>query len=117
MQAAVDEVRRQIHHQRPFHRVGTYQCHVIAAQQLDKWRRAEALVTDLYCVTQWLRKVDLQIRPARDPPIVASGEGESLAGISRQQPQEGGEALAVEAELRGKLPQHGAKLASEREHA
>src|SRR3546814_4649706 len=44
VKAAVDEVRRHIHQQRPFHRIRADKRNIMRAQQVDEFRRGEALM-------------------------------------------------------------------------
>ena len=46
-QVGIDEVRGHIHQQRPVHRIGTNQRHLVLPQQADEFRIAKTLVTDL----------------------------------------------------------------------
>src|SRR3546814_13692796 len=59
VKAAVDEVRRHIHQQRPFHRIRAAKRNIIRAQHVEEPRRGESLIPDFH------RMPDL---PATPPP-------------------------------------------------
>ena len=89
MQAHVDEVRRDIHQQRPFDGVGADQCDIVLAQKFDERRIAEALVADLDGVADLPAPVALQPRPALQPMVVPPAARRGLLGVARQQLEEG----------------------------
>ena len=93
VQADVDEVRGQIHQQRPLDRIGADQRDVVLAQQRDERRIAEALVADLDGMADRPAPVGAQPRPALQPMIMPAAANGGLLGVARQQLEEGLELL------------------------
>src|SRR5207302_5495869 len=113
VQAAIDEVRREIHQQRPIDRVGADQCDVVRAQQLDEGGVTEALVPHLHGVADGPINAAAQPRARLQPEVMSATAGDGLFGVARQKVEEPLELLAVEMEVGRKLPEDRAQLGAE----
>ena len=87
------------------------------AQQRHKGRVEKALVTDLDRVMQLAPAAGQCPSAAGEALVVPFGEGRRLLGVPRQQGEEMFEARRVEPEARRELPQEGALLLIEAQHA
>jgi hypothetical protein len=117
VQADVDEVGGQVLEERPATGgIGDDEGDAMAAQQGDEGRVDEARVADLDRVAERPDVVDLEPGAAVEALVVAACERERRAAVARQQSEEGGEALGVEAELRRELPQDRAELVAQAQH-
>jgi len=117
VQSAIDEVRREIHQQRPVHGVGADQRDVVLAQQVNERRIAEAFVPNLHGVTDRPVSGTTQPRPRLEAMVVLAPAGGGLAGIARQELEEGRKLLAVEAEVGWKLPEDRTELGTQPQRA
>jgi hypothetical protein len=78
MQAAVDEIRCEIHQQWPRNRVGTHERDPVTPQKRYELRRGVAVVSDFHGVTQGSVAIVLSKRSLAQPAIVLtrhSGRG------------------------------------------
>jgi len=117
VQAAIDEVRGEIHRERPFDRVGADQRDIVLAQELDEGRIAKAFVTNLEGVAQRSSRVRPQPGARPQAMVMAASAGCRCLGIARQQGKEGVELRAIEAEAGRKLPQDRPQLGPEPQEA
>src|SRR5262249_20229205 len=83
VQAAVDEVRGQVHQTGPFHRVGADQADPVPAQQRDEGRVAEAVVTDLDRVADRALRVRAGPGAVLEAAIVPAGDARGGLGVAR----------------------------------
>src|SRR5690606_17727950 len=117
MQPAIDEVAGQIHDERPVDAVGTNEGHAVPPQQVDEYRRTEAVVPDLQRMPQWSAYIAVQPVAPVEPCIVTACELPRGFRVLRQQGEEGLQNLRIEGHARRQLPEDGAQLRPESQHA
>src|SRR3546814_3637118 len=99
VKAAVDEVRRHIHQQRPFHRIRADKRNIMRAQQVDELRRGEALMPDFHRMPDRGDILRPGPRPSLQPRVMATRERGCGVTVFRQQFQECAKPLGVETHI------------------
>ena len=117
MQAAINEVRGEIHQERPFDRVGADQRNVVLAQELDEVRIAKAFVPDFEGVADGSSHVGPEPGACLQAIVMAASASHRRLGVARQQREEGVELRAIEAEAGGSCHRIGPSLAPEPQEA
>src|SRR3546814_19440172 len=74
VKAAVDEVRRHIHQQRPFHRIRADKRNIMRAQQVDEFRRGEALMPYFHRMPDRADIIHRGPCPSLQPRVMAARE-------------------------------------------
>lgn len=116
VQARVGEIRGRLLEQRPFPRgVGRDEGHARLAEEREKARVAEGLVTDLERVAQRPVRAGLELAAPVDDRIVHARQLGRGARAARQEPEETTQPLRIEMKARRQLPKDGPQLVSQAE--
>jgi hypothetical protein len=110
VQAAVHEVRGDIHQQRPLHGVSNNQGNATLAKYRNELRAFTTCMTNLNCMTDWDIGFDLQPRTPFEALIMATGKSGGLALRAWQQVEEVLELFRIECKLWWKLPKNWSEL-------
>jgi hypothetical protein len=117
MQAAVEEVRGDIHEARPLDRVGANESDVVAAEEAYEFGHDEAGMANLDGVPDGATLARLSVGAAFQPLIVFFGERCCGVSVSREQSEELFEEVGLELEVGRELPEDGTEFGAEGERA